>query len=219
MEKYPLLTCGFFNNRIATSAILYATMMLGLSKLILLVKPMVYHAADHDRIAKWLIGILMVFLVQDTIVYLTIGNIYYCHADTSLRYAAIYNMTVDKDILNAQKISKVHGLYDASCTLTMFGLEIFITSTTCFRLRKYKKMYNSLRKLLKINRADVVEEIEMNNLRSNSREIAWADNTQPAQLRIVMVENTMDNSRKSCRSILRLTESESNTNKNLGITQ
>ena len=167
METYPLLTCGFLNNRIISSSILYATTILGLSKLVLLVKPMVYHAANHDRIGKWLIGILATYLFQDTIVYLTVGNIYYCHTDTSLRTAALYNITVDKDMLRAQKILVVHDLVDLMFILMMLCFEIMINLRTFFKFRKYKSMCTSLRKFW--NRANSVEAIEMGDMDDNSR--------------------------------------------------
>ena len=169
-------------------------MLLGLSKLILLIKPMIYHAADHDQIAKCLIGILVAYLVQDTIYYLTVGNIYYCHSETYLRVTALYNMTVDKDLLRAQKISKVHGLFDAFCILMMFSLEIIITLINFFKLGKYKKIYTRLRKQLTIRRANVVEDLEMGNLRHNHRRMG--DNPE-SSLPILLDDNPGDNSRDS----------------------
>ena len=163
METYPLLTCGFLNNRIISSSILYATTMLGLSKLVLLVKPMVYHAADHDRIAKWSIGVLVTFLIQDTIVYLAVGNIYYCHTDTSLRTAALNNMTVDKDILRAQKIIAVHDFEDFMFILIIFSSEIIINLRNFFKLRKYKRMCTKF-----LNRTNSVGAIEMGNMDGSS---------------------------------------------------
>ena len=96
--------------------------------------------------------------VQDTIVYLTAGNMYYCHTDTSLRYAAIYNVTVDKDLLRAQTISRVHGIFDASCIVIMFGLEIFINLDNCVRFGKYKQLTDRFSKVLKIHRVNTVQD-------------------------------------------------------------
>ena len=186
--------CEKLNNRIVSFSILYSTTLLGLSKLILLIKPMIYHAADHDHIAKWLIGILVVYLVQDTIVYLAAGNVYYCHSETCLRVTALYNMTVDKDDLRAQKISKVHGISDALCILMMFSLEIIITQINFLKLGKYKKIYARLRKQLTTRRANVVEDIEMGNLRRNHRRMG--DNPE-SSLPIVLEDNPGDNSRDS----------------------
>ena len=189
-----MLSCAFLNNRIITISIIYTTALLGLSKLILLIKPILYHAADHDQIAKWLIGILVAILVQDTIVYLAAGNIYYCHKGTYLRVTALYNMTVDKDLMRAQKISKVHGLFDAFFISMTFCLEIIITLINFFKLGKYKKIYARLRKQLTIRRANVVEDIEMGNLRHNHRRMG--DNTE-SSLAIVLEDNPGDNSRDS----------------------
>ena len=168
METYPLWSCGFFNNRIVSFSILYSSALLGFSKLILLIKPMIYHAADHDRIAKWLIGVLVVYLVQDTIVYLAAGN-YYCHMNTCMRVTAVYNMSVDKEVLSAQKVYIIHAICDMSCVVTMFSLEIIITQINFYRLGKYKKIYARLRKQVRIRRAVVVEDMEMGNLRGNHR--------------------------------------------------
>ena len=86
---------------------------------------MAFHAADHDKIVKWLLGILVAYLIQDTLIYLIVGNMYYCHTETGLRNAAIYNMTVDKGILRAQQVSEIHGIYDFSYFLILIFLAIF----------------------------------------------------------------------------------------------
>ena len=70
------------------------TMLIGYSKMILLVKPMIYHAANHELIVKIFLSVLAVYFVQDTVVYLAFGNIYYCHSGTMLCVATLYNISI-----------------------------------------------------------------------------------------------------------------------------
>ena len=204
MQAYPLWTCGFLNNRIVSFSILYSVTLLGFSKMILLINPMVYHAANHELIVKCFLSFLAIYFVQDTIVVLTFGNIYYCHSDTMLRVAALYNMTVDEDLVRAQKISGVHNIADVFCVLSMVALEIIINSINYFQKGKKivpKKIaqLRNLRKRLIICKT-TVENIEMGRL-AQSRRIAWADDTPifnivPAPP-VVVGSNPENNSRDS----------------------
>ena len=134
--------------------------------MILLVKPMVYHAADHDRIVKIALCILGLYLVQDTIVYLTAGNIYYCHSGTMIRVAAMYNMSIHQELVRSQKMSKVHNFSDVFCVLMMLSLEIIINSINIY---KAGIVSNARRKLCKQGltfirvscKTNIIEDAEM----------------------------------------------------------
>ena len=146
MEAYPLWMCGFLNNRLVSFSILYCATILGCSKMILLVKPMFYHAADHERIVKIALFILGIYLAQDTVVYLMAGNIYYCHSGTMIRVAAMYNMSIDQELVRSQKISKVHNFSDVFCVLSMSSLETLINSIHYFTDGKVLNTYRKLSK-------------------------------------------------------------------------
>ena len=146
MESYPLWMCGFLNNRLVTFPVVYCATILGFAKMVLLVKPIVFHAADHERIIKIALYILGIYLVQDTIVYLTAGNVYYCHSSTMIRVAAVYNMSIDQELVRSQKISEVHNFADYFCVLAMMSLEIIINSINCYKDGKALNAYRNLSK-------------------------------------------------------------------------
>ena len=179
MEAYPLWCCGFLNNRLISFSILYCATILGVSKMILLVKPMVYHAADHDWVVKIALYVLSLYLVQDTIVYLMAGNIYYCHSGTMIRVAAMYNMSIDQELVRSQKISKVHNFSDVFCVLSMLSLEIIINSINYFKDGKVLNTYRKLSKQGVANfwfpcKRNVIADIEMqptHNMGQSSRNI------------------------------------------------
>ena len=136
-DGYPFLMCGFLNNRLNSFSILYTLAILGTSKLILLVKPMVYHSADHDLIIKASFQALAALFLVDTFVYLFFGNIYYCHMSTMERVAAIYNMTADFSLVKEQHVGRIHELLDHSLFAALILLEISINGYT---LVKYNKI-------------------------------------------------------------------------------
>ena len=166
MEAYPLWCCGFLNNRLISFSILYCATILGVSKMILLVKPMVYHAADHDRVVKIALYVLGLYLVQDTIVYLMAGNIYYCHSGTMIRVAAMYNMSIHQELVRSQKISMVHNLSDVFCVLMMLCLEIIINSINIYKAGKVSNAYRKLCKqglaFFRVScKTNIIQDIEM----------------------------------------------------------
>ena len=138
---YPLWLCGFFNNRINSVSLLYSLMVLGISKLILLIKPMLYHTADHERLVRYALLTLAGILSVDTVVYLLFSNPYYCHEDTMLRIASLYNKSTNFSLLKQQQVGRIHTALDHSQFASLIVLEI---SLNVYVFVKYKR-----KKLLK----------------------------------------------------------------------
>ena len=113
-HDYPLWLCGFFNNRINGVSLLYSLMVLGTSKLVLLIKPILYHTADHTNITRYALLTLAGILIVDTVVYLTFSNPYYCHTNTMLRVASLYNKSTNVSLLKQQYVGKIHEALDHS---------------------------------------------------------------------------------------------------------
>ena len=135
-DDYPLWTCGLLNNRWCSLPIVFCLVILGTSKLVLLVKPMIYHSADHDLIVVYSLRILISILVVDTVVYLAFGNSFYCHADTMERVAAIYNISANLSLVKEQHVGIIHEIFDHILAAALILLEISING--CI-LVKYKK--------------------------------------------------------------------------------
>ena len=126
VDRYPLLSCGFFNNRLVFSGIMYSVVVLSTSKLLLLKMPGAYHVANHGRITKVCLIMFGLYFVIDTTVYLGMGNIYYCHDFTARRLGHIYNLTMDVELLRSQHILLLHTILDKIYLMAMVVLEILI---------------------------------------------------------------------------------------------
>ena len=135
-DDHPLWTCGFLNNRWSSLPILFSLVVLGTSKLILLVKPIMYHSADHDLIVEYFLRILISLQVVDTVVYLAFGNSSYCHTATMERVAAIYNISANFSLVKEQHVARIHEMFDHTLFAALIFLEISING--CI-LVKYKK--------------------------------------------------------------------------------
>ena len=65
-----------------------------LSKLALLLRPLTFHAANHEAITFWCSVGVAGYLLFDFILYLTLGNIYYCHPPTLKRSLEVYHINI-----------------------------------------------------------------------------------------------------------------------------
>ena len=126
VDSNLLLACGFFNNRLVFSAIIYSVAVLSSSKLLLLVRPTVYHGANHDRIVRICLFMFGVYFLLDTFLYLVFGNIYYCHDFSTLRLGHIYDLKLDVELLKSQHIMLLHTILDKIYLSVMAICEILI---------------------------------------------------------------------------------------------
>ena len=177
LDAYPLWTCGFLNNRIISFSITYSCTLLGLSKVILLFRPMNFHAANHELIVKILLFILGIYFFVDTIVYLWFGNVNYCHTGTILRVAVLYNMDMDEDLIRAQKITKMHNFVDQFFIMILIMSEVIIIVNTSYKkgknlLTEKRLQISRLRKWVNLKNTRV-ESIEMGEIQSSTRRLAW----------------------------------------------
>ena len=183
MDAYPLLTCGFLNNRMILVILVWPVGIIGASKMFLLLKPMVYHATNHEFIVKVTLYGLALYLSLDTVVYLSMGNVYYCHSGTMKRTAAIYNMTFNQTKINAMKISNVHVVFDLFGVFIIAMLEITINSINCYNNKTLsklgkkchpRKILNCIRFKARVGDIDAENNVNNNN-NNNNITIAWGE--------------------------------------------
>ena len=74
LDNYPLWLCGFLNNHLNFGVMVYSLVILGISKLVLLFRPMDYHSANHDQIVRYIFLGLAIFLTLDNLLYFMQSN-------------------------------------------------------------------------------------------------------------------------------------------------
>ena len=77
-----------------------------LSKLALLLRPLTFHTANHEAIVFWCSVGAAGYLLFDFILYLTLGNIYYCHPLTLKRALEVYNINMSN--AKNMSLSEIH---------------------------------------------------------------------------------------------------------------
>ena len=146
---------------------------------------MVYHATNHEVIVKATLYGLALYLLLDTVVYLSMGNIYYCHSGTIERTAAIYNMTFNQTEIDSMKISKVHSLCDLFGVIIITMSEITINSINCYNNKTLSKLGRQLnpRKIMNCIKPNArVGIMDMENIASNNNNIpiVWGESVEEA---------------------------------------
>ena len=141
-DEYPLWLCGCLNNHLNFGIVAYCLVILGLSKLILLFRPMDYHSANHELIVKYILISLPMFVMCDNILYFVFSNKYYCHSGTILRVAAIYNRSVNVTLIQGQTVHIMFVLWDLSSGVLLIIIEIAILAGTLYKTKKNKIMRN-----------------------------------------------------------------------------
>ena len=130
LDLYPLTTCGFVNQRPLAILTLLCLILLGISKMVLLVNPMTYHAADHELLSfRCFLGLAAYFVI-DVLLYLTLGNTHYCHPDTLNGYAMHYKFDLQIKLEDFAHVSLYHRLFDFLCIVVLLALELIIQVLT-----------------------------------------------------------------------------------------
>ena len=119
-DEYPLWLCGCLNNHLNYGIVAYCLVILGISKLFLLFRPMDYHSANHERIVKYILISLAIFVMCDNLLYFVFSNKYYCHSGTILRVAAIYNRSVNVTIIKGQSVHAMFVIWDFGIFMNIF---------------------------------------------------------------------------------------------------
>ena len=126
LELYPLTTCGLVNQRPLAILALLCLILLGISKMVLLVDPMTYHAADHELLSfRCFLGVAAYFVI-DVLLYLTLGNVHYCHPDTLNGYIMHYKFDLPIKLEDFAHVSLYHRLFDFFCIVVLLALELII---------------------------------------------------------------------------------------------
>ena len=144
LDSHILLACGFFNNRVVYGIIELSAIILSLSKLLLLVKPSLYHGANHTRIVKVCMLICAILFLVDTYIYLSFGNSSYCHSLTTLRFGHIYNMKISElniELLKSQHLNIISTVLDMIFWVPIAVLEICII---CVKIKTGPETLSSL---------------------------------------------------------------------------
>ena len=81
--------------------------------------------------------VLAGFLLVDTTVYVTVGNIYYCHYPTLERVAIIYTMNADFKQIKEHQVGIINSIFYYIFVAILFWLEVFISS--CIAYKNYKR--------------------------------------------------------------------------------
>ena len=135
-DKYPHWLCGFLNNHLIFSIVVYCLLILSTSKLVLLFRPMHYHSANHDRIVRYIFLAIGTVVMLDTVLYFVLNNKYYCHSGTILRTAAIYNRSVNVTIVKEQTVHAMFALWDVGIFILLIIFEIALIAGTLYKTRR-----------------------------------------------------------------------------------
>ena len=127
----PLLACGFVNNRFVFNAVIVSGTILDSSKLLLLLKPMLYHGANHGLVVKISMGLFGALMLADTVIFFAFGSLYYCHDTTFLRFGRIYNLELDVELLKSQHLTELFNIPGALFIIAILILELLVCIRTC----------------------------------------------------------------------------------------
>ena len=98
--------------------------LLGFSKVVLLVNPLTYHALNHELFAlRCFLGVAVYFVI-DVLLYLVLGNVHYCHPDTLTGMVRFFELDLKIKLEDFAHVSIYHILIDALCVLVLLVLEL-----------------------------------------------------------------------------------------------
>ena len=135
-DKYPLWLCGCLNNHLNFGIVAYCLVILGISKLVLLFRPMEYHSANHDQIVRYIFLALAIVVMCDNLLYFVFSNKYYCHSGTILREAAIYKRSVNVTLIKEQTVHIIFSIWDFSIFVSLIIIEIANLTGTLYKTKK-----------------------------------------------------------------------------------
>ena len=107
-----------------------------LSKLALLMRPLTFHTANHEAIVLWCSVGAAGYLLFDSMLYLTLGNIYYCHPPTLNRALEVLHINMSSAINMSESeihVSVFHRSVDTFLTLTFGVITLINTVFQCKR--------------------------------------------------------------------------------------
>ena len=138
VTTYPLQMCGLANNRPQVVTFLLFYLFMNLSKLALLLRPLKFHAANHEAITFWCSVGVAGYLFIDSVLYLTLGNIYYCHPPTLKRYLELYHINIGSAMNKNESdihVNVFHLTIDIILTVAFTGITIVNSFFQCKRNR------------------------------------------------------------------------------------
>ena len=98
--------------------------LLGISKVVLLVNPLTYHALNHELFAlRCFLGVAVYFVI-DVLLYLVLGNVHYCHPDTLTGLVRFYEFDLKIKLEDFAYVSIYHILIDTFCVVVLLVLEL-----------------------------------------------------------------------------------------------
>ena len=129
LQQNPLLLCGLGNNRpIGILALIFLNLY-SISKLVLVVDPMRFHAFNHEQVSvRCFVGVA-VYFVLDVVLYLVLGNVHFCHPDTLKLFSIQYKLDLKLDVEEYAHFSLYHRTVDI--ILVMGGLILEFTIQVC----------------------------------------------------------------------------------------
>ena len=181
-DNYPLWLCGFLNNHLNYGVMVYSLVILGISKLFLLIRPMDYHSANHDQIVWYIFLVLTIVVIVDNLLYFVFNNKYYCHSGTILRVATIYNQSVNVTLIKGQTVHVMFNLWDLSVMVSLFIIEIAILTGTLYKTKKNAIM-RSINYLKQWNRVQPRPPITGQPRQNLLMDIAGLNNMHPTDSR------------------------------------
>ena len=98
LEWHPLLVCGLANNRPSSVVIIFVLNFFAISKVVLLVDPMTFHDLNHEQVSAICFFGIAVYFAVDMMLYLVLGNMYYCHPPTLRRSVRMHGLNLDFDL-------------------------------------------------------------------------------------------------------------------------
>ena len=110
VDSHQLMACGFVNNRFVFNSMIVSVTVLNSAKLLLLVKPMLYHEANQGLVVKISMGLFAAFMVVDTVILIAFGSLYYCHESTFLRFGRIYNLNLNVELVKSQHSAEIFDI-------------------------------------------------------------------------------------------------------------
>ena len=138
VTNYPLQVCGLVNNRPQIMAFLLFYIFMDLSKLTLLLRPLSFHTANHEAIVFWCLASVAGYLLFDSLLYITLGNIYYCDEPTLRRALKLYQINISSAINISAGDIYVSGFHKSTfifLTLTFVVITIVNSFFQCQRNR------------------------------------------------------------------------------------
>ena len=124
LEWHPLLVCGLANNRPSSVVSLLVLIFFAISKIVLLVDPMTFHAYDHEKVSASCFSGIAVYFAVDVVLYLVLGNIHYCHPPTLRGYARMHSLNLEFNLGKHSPSNKNCPLIEISIRKKELGLAV-----------------------------------------------------------------------------------------------